>query len=32
MEIVADMNDVWVVGIAVAIFIIELIGDIKNSK
>lgn len=32
MEIVADMNDIWAVGIAVAIFIIELICDIKNSK
>lgn len=32
MEIVADINDTWAVGIAVAIFIIELICDIKNSK
>ena len=32
MEIVADMNDVWAVEIAVAVFIIELICDIKNSK
>ena len=32
MEIVADINDTWAVGIAVAVFIIELICDIKNSK
>lgn len=32
LEIAVDINDTWAVGIAVAIFIIELICDIKNSK
>lgn len=32
MEIVVDMKDILAAGIAVAVFIVELMCDIKNSK
>ena len=32
MGIVVDMKDILAVGIAVAVFIIELMCDIKNSQ
>ena len=32
MGIVVDMKDIMAVGMAVAVFIVELMCDIKNSK